>query len=181
MRCTKGFAERLSRPPAKELSWKVTVKQYRLFGVAEEPHSLLCCLCDPAEVSCLFSWPKSWDIYFLYLDTSLGHEHAEIDVRYFTETMRIATGGNWKGNPTFSKEPTESWNWVTNRQAKQLTVCTGSSARKYRSCARNNPCDQYWDKIMCDMHNTRSLLNLYLPGMWQEPVFPLPEAKTTLC
>lgn len=73
------------------------VKHFRLVGVAEEPHSLLCCLYGPAEVACLFSWPKSWDIDFIYLDISLGHEHVEIDVRCFAETMGIATGGKQKG------------------------------------------------------------------------------------
>lgn len=60
-------------------------------------------------------------IDFLYLDICLGHEHAEIDVRYFPETMGITTGDNWKGESSFSKEHREQE--LGGKQRSKATYC----------------------------------------------------------
>lgn len=117
MGCTKGFAERFFCSGLRQDSFhsNVIVKQFRLVGDAEESHSLLTCaavfLHDPAEVACPFSWPESRDTDFLYLDISLGHGHAGINVRYFTAIMGITDvlEATRKEHPAFSKEHLESW------------------------------------------------------------------------
>lgn len=105
----------LFRHPPDRLPSKVTVKQLRLVVDAEEAGSLLSCaavfLHDPAEVTCLFSWPDSRDTDFLHLSITLGHGHAGINVSYFTAIVGVThlLEATRKEHPAFSKEHRESW------------------------------------------------------------------------